>query len=100
MKFWKGVLVVAALLGAGIAGLAIWSVVDHFEDQHQVERRSLDRTDVGQLAAQPVVLALLAHLDRLRCDVVAEELAVGRHAELQLAEHLSGTAADLANRLR
>ena len=70
MNFWKGVLIVAALLGAGIAGLAIWSVVDHFE-----EVRSLSCAEmVPEQHARDV---FAAHSDMVRRIGKAGGLSVG-----------------------
>src|SRR5262245_19464482 len=80
-------------------GEVVLKMIDDFQNQQQVERWGLDRTDIGERELQTVVLSFLAHLERVRRDVPTEEMAIGIHPELHLTEHFACATSDLPDGL-
>ena len=75
-------------------------MLDDIQDERKVEVNALFLAQVRKLKVNPVVGARPAELERLRRNLVAAKLTIGRHAKLQLAQNLARAASCFANCFR
>src|SRR5262249_12850808 len=78
----------------------VFQVLDHVEDQDEVEVDVLFLEDVGELVIDSLARSRSSHGERLGRNFVSHESAVAVQVIVELFEDLSGAASGVADRLR